>query len=160
MSKLIKFLLLSSVSLSLFCGLQEDQDLINACNKGDIEAAKRALDSGADINATDESGDSALMLAMYGTHNNLAKELISRNADISTMRNKEGATVLMAAVNSTNAEIVSLLLSKNANIHQRDFEGETVLMYAAHNHGDRQPTEVAEAKKIIEILVKAGTNIN
>ena len=159
MSKLVKFLLLSSISLSIFCGPQENQNLIDACNKGDFDAAQAALDSGADINAIGELGNSALMLAIYGGHHNLAKELISKNADIS-IRNKEETTALMAASNCTNAEIVNLLLNKNANIHQRDFNGETVLMYAARNHGDRKPTEIAEAKKIIEILIKSGANIN
>ena len=161
MLKLTKFLLLSSISLSIFCGLQEDQNLINACNNGDFDAAEAALNSGADINVIDELGNSALMLAIYGEYHNLnlAKKLISRNADIS-IRNQQGITALMLACNCTNTEIVNLLLNKNANIHQRDFNGETVLMYATRNHGDRKPAEIAEAKKIIEILIKSGANIN
>lgn len=42
-----------------------NQDLIDAAGKGDLETVKRLLANGADVNAKDNDGKTALMVASW-----------------------------------------------------------------------------------------------
>jgi len=62
-----------------------DEQLLEAAYQDNVQAAKKALDAGANINATDEYGDTALMLAAEaatgGKKSELIKLLLARGAD-------------------------------------------------------------------------------
>jgi len=42
-----------------------DKELLNACWNGDLEKVKQLLEEGADVNAKDKYGWTALMFASY-----------------------------------------------------------------------------------------------
>jgi ankyrin repeat protein len=56
--------------------------LLEAANIGDIASAKKALDSGADVNATDKFGTTALHFAAWNGSTETIKLLITHGADI------------------------------------------------------------------------------
>jgi outer membrane protein assembly factor BamB len=61
-----------------------DHRLLEAAYQGDLDAAKKALDSGANVNAADEYGNTALMLAAEaspGTNDHVVKLLLEKGAD-------------------------------------------------------------------------------
>ena len=61
-----------------------DHQLIEAAYQGDLDAAKKALDSGANVNAADEYGNTALMLAAEAspaTNDHVVKLLLEKGAD-------------------------------------------------------------------------------
>jgi outer membrane protein assembly factor BamB len=61
-----------------------DHRLLEAAYQGDLDAAKKALDSGANVNAADEYGNTALMLAAEaspGSNDRVVKLLLEKGAD-------------------------------------------------------------------------------
>jgi ankyrin repeat protein len=64
-----------------------------------LEAVKMLLDLGADMNAVDDNGDTAMHGAAYGAYPSVVKLLAARGADpqIWKERNKHGVTPLFAA---------------------------------------------------------------
>ncbi len=64
-----------------------------------LEATKMLLDLGADVNAVDDNGDTAMHGAAYGAYPSVVKLLAERGADpqIWKEKNKSGVTPLFAA---------------------------------------------------------------
>ena len=56
-------------------------DLITASMNNDIAEVKRLLEAGADVNAPDEDGDTALMWAVFKGHKDVVKVLYDAHAN-------------------------------------------------------------------------------
>jgi hypothetical protein len=67
-----------------------------AAQIGDVELANLALKAGAKVNARDEGGATALMLAAHGQHDRLVKVLLDQGAD-PTIHDADGHTALWHA---------------------------------------------------------------
>jgi ankyrin repeat protein len=67
-----------------------------AARIGDVELANLALKAGAQVNARDEAGATALMLAAHGQHDRLVKVLLDHGAD-PTIHDADGHTALWHA---------------------------------------------------------------
>jgi ankyrin repeat protein len=63
------------------CGLPRPDELVLAAARGDAAAVRALLDRGADVDARDAYGDSALMLAVLYGDADLVKLLLDRKAD-------------------------------------------------------------------------------
>ena len=110
------------------------------------------LAQGANIEATDNNGNTPLLLAggMHGTKIVLA--LLAQGANIEAT-NKYGETALMRAAGSeyyNSTAIFQALLDNNANINAKNKKGQTVLDIAAQN----------DSFDMIEILQKHGVDIS
>ena len=79
--KTLKILLTLAVFSSV-CFAQNSIELINACKKGDLQALKTLIRSGADINSRDENSVTALMLAAKNGHLEVLKELLKYGAEV------------------------------------------------------------------------------
>jgi len=76
---------------------QDPQRSLNlAARIGDVELAILALKAGAQVNARDEGGATALMLAAHGQHDRLVKVLLDRGAD-PAIHDADGHTALWHA---------------------------------------------------------------
>lgn len=85
------------------------------------------LDAGADPNAADEDGATALMHAVWQQDPEVVRLLISAGVNVNAA-DKDGSTALMAAVEDGGSiEIVRDLLAAGANVHAKNAEGETAL---------------------------------
>jgi ankyrin repeat protein len=81
--------------------------LVLAAREGRVNAVRYLLDQGADVNARDNSGHSALAEATYFAQVPVIKELLARGANINALTN--GATPLDIAVSRNDGAVIDLL---------------------------------------------------
>jgi len=65
----------------------EGASLLSAASSGDLQELKTLLDRGADIDAYDKHGDTALHLAARNNHPHVVKELLDRGANMEAQNN-------------------------------------------------------------------------
>ncbi|MEZ5000661.1 MAG: ankyrin repeat domain-containing protein [Bacteroidales bacterium] len=103
----------------------ESDPLYSATIRADIEAAKKALAEGADINSQSNNGYTALMWASAysnrSPYDEMAKFLISAGADVN-IRANDGTTAILEAAESSK-EITLMLVEKGADITARRDDG-------------------------------------
>lgn len=105
------------------------------------------IEQGANVNAADEAGTTALMLAAGDADK--VRLLVKHGAKVD-VRSELGRTpLLIAATYVGNTETVKLLLQSGAKVTDRDKFGETVLTSAA-KRGDAN---------VLEALITAGADI-
>jgi|GEM_PF-6855824 len=100
--------------------------LIEAAKDGNMLVLKTCLEKGADVNASDKDGLTALMWAALQGHLDVANLLIEKGADVN-VRNKNGWAALMWAAKNGHTEIVHFLKEKYAKeeaIEEKEEESE------------------------------------
>jgi len=81
--------------------------LFLAASEGRLEAVRYLLDEGADVNAREQHGNTALTEATYYGHIPVIKELLVRGADINAV--SDGGTALDIALSRNQTAVVDLL---------------------------------------------------
>jgi ankyrin repeat protein len=119
---------------------------------GEAEMAARSIAKGADVQAVDLEGNSALMLAV-GRGDILMINRCLKDWKIDpTLRNESGENTLMAAVRLENTEIAELIWNNTKlDINERDNLGHTALYHTIFS-----PADLAQ----MEFLLKRGAQIN
>lgn len=95
--------------------------LMFAARQGDVESAKLLLAAGASPNEVAADGMSALVLASYSDHANVAGLLLNKDANPNSA--EAGYTALDTAVLRGDTELVKTLLSYGANPNSRISKG-------------------------------------
>ena len=103
-----------------------------AAYEGRTETVRKALESGADVNAADPSKSlTALHMAAYNGHSKIVELLLEHDATIDC-RDTEGKTPLTHACTGPFAETVEILVKAGADINAKEStESFTPLMMAA-----------------------------
>ena len=120
----------------LLCGLAgaavaaEDPALAHAAEQGNGALIRTLLDGGADVNAPQVDGMTALHWAVYHDDAETAGLLVRSGANVGA-ENRYGVPPLSMAATNGNADLVTLLLDAGANANTTLRGGETVLMTAA-----------------------------
>jgi ankyrin repeat protein len=109
------------------------------------------LDHGVDVNARDQDGWTALLLAVDKRRTAATQLLLDRGADVNakcdcTGYSRGGWTALMLAARNGSTEIVKMLILKHANVHMKNNWGQTAIELAKQNR----------RSEIITLLRKAG----
>lgn len=123
--KLVRALFLFVILFTTSMGSGLSQELYNKAVENDIEAVKKLLDAGANINEVVEVGGAGtmtpLLAACFYRYEDMAKLLISEGADVNakTMR---GETPLMGACYFSE-EVARMLVAKGADINSGDGTG-------------------------------------
>ena len=84
--------------------------LMMACANGHVEAIQHLLDSGADINAINATGNTALHWSVLTGQQLAIKTLLSHGGCNLLIKNQHGSTAAMEAEQNGKGEIVELLL--------------------------------------------------
>ncbi len=108
--------------------------LMKASINGHIQAVKKLLSKGAEVDLTDKGGYSAMMLAASNNFYNIVSLLVTQGADINRVELTNGWTSLIWAAKRGHVETVKVLLKNNADISIRDNSGNTALDYARQNN--------------------------
>jgi len=120
-----------------------------AARNSDVEAVRAQLAAGADVNAPENDGTSALLWAAYQSSPELVSLLLAAGADPNAA-NRFGVTPLLQASRYGDAATMRALLAGGADPERAQRDGETPLMAAAR-------TGSVEA---VQLLLERGTNVN
>ena len=109
--------------------LIQNKKLLNASSEGDLKGVQEALKNGADINAVDYNGNSALMITKTKA---IAEFLIDEKADIE-LTNKKGESAFILQAKTDNIEILKFLLRAGADPYKKTLHERTALMEASYS---------------------------
>ena len=126
-----------------------DPRLIEAARSRDTDAVRALLKQGADVNAPQPDGATALHWAAYWDDPIIAELLIRARADVNAT-NELGTTPLWLASSQGSAAMVAKLLNAGANPNVALVEGETPLMAASR----------AGSVAAVKSLLARGADVN
>ena len=125
----MKHLLLTTIAAVLVVGCGKSQEVKDiqlrlAAEKGNIEAVKKNLADGADVNADDGGGVTPLHLAAMKGHQHIVylrivELLITKGADVNA-KDEEGHTPLYFAAVRDHKEITELLIAAGADVNAKN----------------------------------------
>lgn len=141
--KTVMALLEDKVNLEI-ASKSENPPLCAAASMDEEEVVRALLDRGADVNAKNWRGETALHQSRSRI---IAEMLISHGADLN-IRNRDLETPLNLLADRGPADIISLLVSKGADLETPDRYGKTPLLKASCYYYFAEP------------LINAGANVN
>lgn len=142
-------LVLIAFSSSVAAGEIEDK-LREAAKLGQVDVVRALLAQGADVNAKDTHGGSALEAAAFAGNADIALVLLERGAEVNS-KDKYGNTALMCAAFNSKTDVVRLLLKRGADIHAKANNGDTALLMAAKFEG---------REDVVRVLLDGGADVS
>ena len=123
--------------------------LHDAVREGDTDLIEKLLENGADIEAKDQYGNTALTTAALYGRQSIVECLLDRGADIEA-KDQYGRTALLLAAWQGHKSIVECLLDRGADIEAKNPYGYTALLLAAwYGH-----------QSIVECLLNRGADVS
>ncbi len=123
--------------------------LHEAARKGDADAAKRAVERGAQLEETDASGEPPLLIAALAGQVEVVRLLLDAGADLHAS-NTGGLTALHAAAYGGHAEVVRLLIARGGAVNESKNFYQMSPLHAAAEEGHAE---------VVALLLDAGANI-
>lgn len=145
-----------AVKLFLDAGMSPDAEedgrtaLIEAARRGHSDLALTLIDAGADVNAKDSYGVSALMFATITGSEEVITKLLEKNADVNA-RDQDGRTALVEALTTENdlpVEMTKALIDAGADVNIAIYRGITPVMLAADG-----------STEILRMIIVAGADV-
>jgi ankyrin repeat protein len=126
-----------------------NERLLAAAERGDSYEVTQALESpGVNINTTNNSGATPLILASRKGHLQVVRNLVQLGADIQA-EDKQGVNALFAAIAENQVPVVAFLADQT-DINQQDKQGFTPLMRAVLKNN----------KALVQALVEKNADLN
>jgi ankyrin repeat protein len=129
-----------------------DEELVFAADRGNLQAVRELLAEGADPNSDDGDWNALTASSMRG-HIRVVQELLKAGADPNAA--VRGNTALLSAAGEGRLPVVQILLAAGAdpNAFEEEFEGETILYAAAYSNGP-------DYLEVVQALLAAGADPN
>ncbi len=109
-----------------------DRRLLRAAATGDLAAVRTALADGGNVEATDDTQATALVLAAYGNHVDVARLLVDAGADVNHKdRTEQSAYLIATSEVGDDPRLLELMLSNGARVQAKDSFNGTGLIRAA-----------------------------
>ena len=128
-----------------------------AAQAGDLEQVSALLEQGADVNAKDREGRTALILLTGYPRTDphgmeaVATLLLERGADVNAKDNEGRTALILAARFARNTEdVVTLLLEQGADVNATDNDGVSALWNAASGGNEA----------VVPLLLERGADVN
>jgi uncharacterized protein len=112
-----------------------------AAKAGNLKEVRSLIAEGRDVNATNASGRSALMSAVFFRNRGIVRELLIEGANVNSA-DAQGRTALMMAVVNKDMLMVELLLGAGADVALEDKTKKTAITLA----------EKTKSKKLVKLL--------
>lgn len=151
----------------------ENENLFNAIEREDLNAAKEALSNGADVNYKDNEGNTALLEASFLGNLELIKLLVKNGADTNVVF-QDIDTPLTLSIDkyyeTKNLDTIEFLIENGANVNHKDSDGfsifvvllflfnETIQMKLYNERGIK--LSKVDIKKLINFFILKGLNVN
>ncbi|KAI2491617.1 serine/threonine kinase [Fragilaria crotonensis] len=129
-----------------------DDDLINNAKDGNLKKVRDLLHKGANVNAKDEFGNTALTWACHKSLSDVALEILKRdNVDVNA-KDSEGRSALICACDNSLSDVaLEILKLDNVDVNAKESDGLTALHFACFN----SLSDVA-----LEILQRDNVDVN
>ena len=130
---------------------ERDTALLQACSEGTTEDIRLLLERGADANAVNADGQTALMLAaQHQIRGEAIKLLLAANADLEAT-DPRGQTAIMIGIRNPHASVMEAMLDGGARFERRGPQyHETPLMNAARDNPNHE---------VVKLLLDAGASM-
>jgi serine/threonine-protein phosphatase 6 regulatory ankyrin repeat subunit A/serine/threonine-protein phosphatase 6 regulatory ankyrin repeat subunit B len=124
---------------------------LNLLKTANISTAQRLVEEGANIEARDSAGKTALTIAVVESGApEIVQPLLDMGANLEAPDDQGWTPLMHAANSSTSLKIVQLLLDQGAQKEAKSSHGSTPLMFAASN---------SKTPEIVQALLRDGANI-
>lgn len=156
---MMKFLLLMALTLSL--GANELHDAVKAVN---IEKVKRALKAGADINATDEAGETPLHIAARIGRYSIVRLLLEHGPTL-YLENNKGYTPLAIAISHNRIKTINAIVKAQkkqkeeieyTDLHTAVMNNDEAAVITCITHGFKVDTPNSDGVTPLHIAAKEG----
>lgn len=129
---------------------------LTGANYGGAELLKLMQRHGSNVNVSDESGRTALLLAFCGGGGSeeMIENLLKNGADVNHMSELDKMSALSYASREGSSSMAKLLVRYNAEIDSKDLEGRTPLYHAAST------AWFEEHSALVEFLLGKGADVN
>lgn len=106
--------------------------LLRAAAAGDLAGVRRALADGAEVEAMDDTRATALILAAYDNHVDVAEALVDAGADVNHKdRTEQSAFLISTSEVGDDPRLLDLMLDSGARVQAKDSFNGTGLIRAA-----------------------------
>src|SRR5579862_914118 len=116
--------------------------LMRSAGRDNLDEVKRLLASGADPNAQDASGWTALIYALQGAHTAVVDALLAAGSDTGVRSFTEQTALMAAASLGYERKTIVPIMVAVSDVNAQDKNGQTALMLAAHTYSQ---TEVLQS---------------
>ncbi len=148
MRKLFALVIVTTLSGSLFAA--GPSDVANAAQSKDMAAVRKLIKEGADVNAAQGDGMTALHYAALNGDAELAAMLLFAGANVGAKTRIGAYTPLHLAAQIGNANVIAPLVAAGAPVTATTSTGATALMHAAHSG----------SVDAVRILIENGADAN
>lgn len=125
--------------------------IAHAARSENLEIIILLVEAGANINAQDSDGNTALHHAAQGEMHDIARYLLTKCNALADIENDDEETPFDLAIHSDDTEMVRLFLdNRTLNVNRKDYTGATALHHAVE----------AENTELVQILLSAGAKVN